>query len=130
MQSAVVTIGDSDKGLSNLKELTTKAGLDMIVVDPRHEDCPLLDMCKHVTGLREELDSRKVVERAKGILMIRLEMKEAEAYLRLKLLSSHRNQRMHVVAIAIIDADRIFMQAVNGISPIPSGGNNNKGDSK
>ncbi len=122
MQSAIVTV--SDKELTHLKELALRESLDMILVDPRHEDCPLLDVCQHVTVLREELDSRKVVERAKGILMIRLEMKEAEAYLRLKMLSSHRNQKMQVVAVTIIDADRIFMQAVNGLSPIPSNGNN------
>jgi len=61
-----------------------------------------------VADLREALEARKVVERAKGILMRRLDLTEDEAFRRLQKQSQDANRKLAEVAEAIVVADRMF----------------------
>ena len=61
-----------------------------------------------VADLRQALETRKLVERAKGILMRRLDIGEEEAFRRLQKRSQDENRRMREVAKAIITADEMF----------------------
>jgi response regulator NasT len=63
---------------------------------------------REVADLREALEARKVVEKAKGILMRRLDLSEAEAFKRLQKQSQDTNRRLQEVAEAIVMADRMF----------------------
>ncbi len=58
-----------------------------------------------VSELQDSLDSRKIVERAKGILMDRLGMTEREAYDRLRQRARDKRLRMRDIAHAIIEAE-------------------------
>ena len=60
---------------------------------------------KEVDDLREALETRKVVERAKGILMRRLDLTEEEAFRRLQRRSQNENKKLGEIAEAIITAD-------------------------
>ena len=60
------------------------------------------------SNLQQALEERKVIEKAKGILMERAELSEPDAFRRLQLLSSEKNQKMIEVARAIVDADLAF----------------------
>ena len=55
--------------------------------------------------LRQALEDRKLVERAKGILMTRAGLDEQDAFRRLQLLSSQKNQKMVEIAQMILTAD-------------------------
>ena len=55
--------------------------------------------------LRQALEDRKVVERAKGILMKRAGLDEPEAFRRLQKLSSEKNQKMVEIARMIVTAE-------------------------
>jgi response regulator NasT len=55
--------------------------------------------------LRHALESRKVIERAKGILMKRAGLKEQEAFRRLQALSSQKNMKMAEIAEMIVTAE-------------------------
>jgi AmiR/NasT family two-component response regulator len=44
--------------------------------------------------LRQALEDRKIIERAKGIIMKRSGLDEQDAFRRLQLLSSKKNQKM------------------------------------
>ena len=57
--------------------------------------------------LAEELESRKLVERAKGILQRDLKLTEEEAYLTLQRESRQRRKPMKDVAEAILLADEL-----------------------
>jgi len=61
-----------------------------------------------VGGLKEALEARKLVERAKGIIMRDLEVGEQEAYRWLKKTSSHSNHKLADVArrIVALETDR------------------------
>jgi len=58
--------------------------------------------------LRQALADRKLVEQAKGILMKRANLTEAEAFTRLQKISNERNQKMVVISQSIIEAEEAF----------------------
>jgi two-component system, response regulator PdtaR len=63
---------------------------------------------KEVNDLREALEARKVIERAKGILMRRLDLTEEEAFQRLQHQSQATNRKLAQVAEAIVLADQMM----------------------
>jgi len=58
-----------------------------------------------VDNLRDALETRKLVERAKGILMRRLSLTEEEAFRRMQRRSQNENKKLGEIAQAIITAD-------------------------
>ena len=58
--------------------------------------------------LHQALEDRKLVERAKGILMQRAGLSEPDAFRRLQLLSSQKNKKMVDIARTIVEADQAF----------------------
>jgi AmiR/NasT family two-component response regulator len=60
---------------------------------------------REVQDLRDALETRKLVERAKGILMRRLNLTEEEAFRRMQRRSQNENKKMSEIANAIITAD-------------------------
>ena len=60
---------------------------------------------QEVDDLRDALETRKLVERAKGILMRRLSLTEEEAFRRMQRRSQNENKRLGEIAQAIITAD-------------------------
>lgn len=63
---------------------------------------------REVADLREALEARKVIERAKGILMRRLNLTEEEAFRRLQRQSQDTNRKLAEVAQAIVLADQML----------------------
>lgn len=63
---------------------------------------------REVADLREALEARKVIERAKGILMRRLNLTEEEAFRRLQRRSQDTNRKLAEVAQAIVLADQML----------------------
>lgn len=59
-------------------------------------------------GLRQMLEDRKVIERAKGVVMRRCGVPEEEAYRRLRLLASVGNEKMVEVARRVLEAEGAF----------------------
>ncbi len=66
-----------------------------------------LEMDKHISDLKETLDTRKLVERAKGILMDTQSLKEAEAFRKIQQLSMNTRKSMKEIAQAILLANEI-----------------------
>ena len=60
---------------------------------------------KQAADLQQALQDRKLIERAKGILMKRAELDEQDAFRRLQKLSSDKNQKMVEIARMIVTAD-------------------------
>jgi AmiR/NasT family two-component response regulator len=63
---------------------------------------------QEVVDLREALEARKVIEKAKGILMRRLDLTEEEAFRRLQRQSQEGNRKLAQVAEAIVVADQLL----------------------
>ena len=65
----------------------------------------LCDLSHQLIELRESFESRRVIERAKAILMRRLELTEEEAHRRLQTESRNRNRKLVETAWHVIRAD-------------------------
>lgn len=63
---------------------------------------------EQASNLQQALEERKLIERAKGILMKRANLDEPAAFRRLQLLSSQRNAKMIDVARSLVDAEQAF----------------------
>jgi response regulator NasT len=69
-----------------------------------------LALSRESADLRQALDDRKVIERAKGILMRRLRVDEEEAFRRLRLYASGQNLKLVEVGRKVVAAEEIFAQ--------------------
>jgi response regulator NasT len=67
----------------------------------------VLELEKKIMKLKDDLETRKVVERAKGLLMSAHGLTEAEAYRRIQKMSMNRRLSMRAVAEAIILAHNV-----------------------
>jgi response regulator NasT len=63
---------------------------------------------KEADTLRQALEDRKVIERAKGAVMRRVGVDEEEAFRRLRKLSSNRNHKLVEVAQMVLGAEEVF----------------------
>jgi AmiR/NasT family two-component response regulator len=63
---------------------------------------------KEAADLRQALEDRKVIERAKGLLMKKASLDEQEAFRRLQRLASDRNRKLVEVAQMILTAEEAF----------------------
>lgn len=63
---------------------------------------------REVVDLREALETRKLVEQAKGILMKRLQLSEAEAFRRLQHKSRSKRKSLKMVATMVLQADELL----------------------
>jgi response regulator NasT len=66
------------------------------------------ELRSEVANLQEALRVRKVVERAKGIIMRRLNLSEAEAFRRLQKHARDQNRKLGDIAQGIVDADQMI----------------------
>jgi response regulator NasT len=69
-----------------------------------------LALAQEAADLRQALAERKLIERAKGIVMLRLHINEDEAFRRLRRLASDQNIRLVEVARQIVTAEEVFQQ--------------------
>lgn len=65
-------------------------------------------VCQEAESLRQALEDRKIIERAKGILMKRAALDESEAFRRLQKLASEKNIKLIEIAGSIVTAEEAF----------------------
>ena len=65
---------------------------------------------KEATDLRQALEDRKIIERAKGILMHRLKVDEDEAFRRLRMLASEQNLKLVELSRRVLTAEETFQR--------------------
>lgn len=63
---------------------------------------------KETSDLRQALEDRKIIERAKGVLMRKTGLDEAEAFRRLQKLASDRNKKLIEIAHMLMTAEEAF----------------------
>lgn len=69
-------------------------------------------MRQETDNLRQALEDRKLIERAKGLLMKRAGIDEPEAFRRLQKLSRDRNQKLVEIAQIILTAEEAFQRGL------------------
>jgi response regulator NasT len=63
---------------------------------------------REAADLRQALEDRKVIERAKGAVMRRVKLNEQDAFRRLRKLASDQNRKLVDVAQTVLRAEEIF----------------------
>ena len=69
------------------------------------------DMRDEADSLRQALEDRKIIERAKGLLMKRAGLDEPEAFRRLQKLARDKNQKLVEIAHMIVTAEEAYQAA-------------------
>jgi response regulator NasT len=74
---------------------------------------------QEAAGLKQALEDRKLIERAKGAVMKRLNVDEDEAFRRLRKLASDGNLKLVDAARKVLAAEEVFQQVHRADSPAP-----------
>ena len=75
------------------------------------------EMRKEADDLKHALEDRKLIERAKGLLMKQASLDETEAFRRLQKLASDQNRKMVEIARMLLTAEEAFHQPEKGRKP-------------
>ena len=70
-------------------------------------------LTKEAASLRQAMEDRKLIERAKGILMKRARCDEPEAFRRLQRLASDKNKKLVEIAQTILVAEEAFQTGMD-----------------
>jgi len=74
-----------------------------------------LELQQEAADLKQALDDRKIIERAKGIMMKRAKVDEPEAFRRLQKLATSKRQKLVDVAKLILSVEEVYdMEALGG----------------
>ena len=71
-------------------------------------------LTREAASLRQAMEDRKLIERAKGILMKRARIDEPEAFRRLQRLASDKNKKLVEVAQMLLFAEEAFQPSERG----------------
>lgn len=88
------------------KEADLRIAISLAMLRFQH----FLTLAREAADLRQALEDRKLVERAKGIVIRRLRLDEEEAFRRLRKQASDHNRKLVEVAQQVVAADEIFSQ--------------------
>jgi AmiR/NasT family two-component response regulator len=88
-----------------VSEADLKTAITMAMLRFHH----FLSMLKENSDLKQTLEDRKLIEKAKGVIMKRLRVDEEEAFRRVRKLASNQNLKLVAVSKQVIDAEEVFL---------------------
>lgn len=97
-----------DHVLAYLIKPIKQADLEPAIALAMHRFSQFQALRKETSDLRQALEDRKCIERAKGILMKRAELDEPAAYRRLQKLASNKNKKLIDIACGLLIAEEAF----------------------
>lgn len=100
----------ADHVLAYLVKPIKQADLEAAIIIAMRRFEQFQDLRRETTNLRQALDDRKLIERAKGIVMNRAGVDEQEAFRRLQKLASSKNLKLVEVARILIAADEAMRE--------------------
>jgi len=96
---------ESDHILAYLVKPIKQADLEPAIGLAMRRFAQFESLRKEATDLRQALADRKIIERAKGVLMKRAGLEEQDAFRRLQKLASEKNRKLVDIASMIVTAD-------------------------
>jgi response regulator NasT len=94
--------------------------LEAAVTLVTHRFAEMQALREEASSLRQALEDRKRIERAKGIVMQRLRVDEPDAFRRMQRVASIHNRKLTEVAEALVRANEIFVPLEEPVAPIPA----------
>lgn len=103
--SKLIDRAESDHILAYLVKPIKQADLEPAIGLAMRRFAQFQSLRKEATDLRQALADRKIIERAKGVLMKRAGLDEQDAFRRLQKLASEKNRKLVDIASMIVTAD-------------------------
>ena len=103
--SKLIERAESDHILAYLVKPIKQADLEPAIGLAMRRFAQFQALRKEATDLRQALADRKIIERAKGVLMKRAGLDEQTAFRRLQKLASEKNRKLVDIATMIVTAD-------------------------
>ncbi|OON64196.1 response regulator [Massilia sp. KIM] len=101
---AAMAAGVSAYIVAGLQPERVKPVLDVALARFRREQ----KLLEELSDTRQKLAERKVVDRAKGLLMTRYKLTEEQAYQRLRTLAMNKNMKLAEIAQRILDVEDLL----------------------
>jgi response regulator NasT len=105
---ALIKRAEADHIMGYLVKPVKQADLETVIALAMRRFGQFQELRREAADLRQALEDRKVIERAKGILMKRASLDEAGAFRRLQKLASDKNLKLAEVARMIVTAEEAF----------------------
>jgi response regulator NasT len=96
-----------------INEAHLKTAIPLAMLRFRHFQA----LADEAASLRQALEDRKLIEKAKGILMRRLRVDEEDAFRRLRMLASSQNRKLVEVGRSVASAEEVFRQLEAIVTP-------------
>jgi two-component system, response regulator PdtaR len=110
----LIARAESDHILGYLVKPIEQADLEPVIVLAMRRFEQFQALRQEAADLRQALEDRKVIERAKGILMKRGSLDEQEAFRRLQKLASEESRKLIDIAHMILLAEKAVQPAAKG----------------
>ena len=104
----LIARAEQDHVLAYLVKPVKQADLSTAIAIAMRRFEQFQELQREATDLRQALEDRKIIERAKGVLMKKAGLGEEEAFRRLQKASSERNKRLVEVAQSILLAEDVL----------------------
>lgn len=116
--AALIERAENDHVMAYLVKPIKQADLEPAIAIAVRRFAQFQAVQREADDLRQALRDRKIIERAKGVLMLKAHLDESAAFRRLQKLASDRNQKLVAVAEAILLAEEAFGPAADGSSTL------------
>ena len=103
--SDLIARAEADHIMAYLVKPIKQADLEPAIALAMRRFAQFQDLRKEASDLRQALADRKIIERAKGVLMKRASLGEQDAFRRLQKLASEKNRKLVDIASMIVTAD-------------------------
>jgi AmiR/NasT family two-component response regulator len=104
----LITRAEQDHVLAYLVKPIKLADLETAIALTMRRFEQFESLRREATDLRQALEDRKVIERAKGILMKKAALDEGEAFRRLQKISSEKNMKLVEIAQTILLSEEVL----------------------
>ena len=104
----IVERAEEDHVLAFLVKPIKQADLEPAIAIATRRFAQFQALRQEAVDLRQAIEDRKLIERAKGLLMKRAGLDEHEAFRRLQRLASERNRKLVEIATMILTAEEAF----------------------
>ncbi|MFO0947971.1 MAG: response regulator [Planctomycetota bacterium] len=101
----LISRASHDHVLAYLVKPIKRADLETSIAITIQRFLEFQELRNEANGLRQALEDRKLIERAKGILMRRAELDEASAFRRMQQLAREKNRKLVEIAEVILTAE-------------------------
>ena len=113
-EEALIQRAEADHVMAYLVKPIKQADLEPAIAIAMRRFEQFQALHQEASDLKQALEDRKMIERAKGLLMKKASLDENEAFRRLQRLASDRNKKLVEVAQMIVMAEEAFLPSERG----------------